>query len=250
LIQTGLDATAEDLYFILAAQAVNRGYNCLIFEGPGQGEMISLQKLPFRHDWENVVTPVVDFALTRADVDPERLALLGYSMGGYLVPRALAFEKRIRWGIVDGGVYSVFDGTMTKFPDPVRAGMESTECSPLVDELVLQEMEKRPDVSQFISQMLWTFQADTPCELFRKLQKYTLADVIDDIRTDILVVNSSEDQVAGSNAQAKKVFNALNTTKTYLEFDAAQGGQFHCQLGAPGVSSERILNWLDERARP
>ncbi len=250
LIQTGLDATAEDLYFILAAQAVKRGYNCLIFEGPGQGEMISLQKLPFRHDWENVVTPVVDFALTRADVDPERLALLGYSMGGYLVPRALAFEKRIRWGIVDGGVYSVFDGTMTKFPDPVRAGMESTECSPLVDELVLQEMEKRPDVSQFISQMLWTFQADTPCELFRKLQKYTLADVIDHIRTDILVVNSSDDQVAGSNAQAKKVFNALNTTKTYLEFDAAQGGQFHCQLGAPGVSSERILNWLDERARP
>jgi hypothetical protein len=212
--------------------------------------MISLQKLPFRHDWENVVTPVVDFALTRADVDPERLALLGYSMGGYLVPRALAFEKRIRWGIVDGGVYSIFDGTMTKFPDPVRAGMESTECSPLVDELVLQEMEKRPDVSQFISQMLWTFQADTPCELFRKLQKYTLADVIGDIRTDILVVNSSEDQVAGSNAQAKKVFNALNTTKTYLEFDGAQGGQFHCQLGAPVVSSERILNWLDERARP
>ncbi|NCC26231.1 MAG: alpha/beta hydrolase, partial [Deltaproteobacteria bacterium] len=65
LIQTGLDATAEDLYFILAAQAVKRGYNCLIFEGPGQGEMISLQKLPFRHDWEKVVTPVVDYALTR-----------------------------------------------------------------------------------------------------------------------------------------------------------------------------------------
>ncbi len=66
----------------------------------------------------------------------------------------------------------------------------------------------------------------------------------------MLVVNSSEDQVAGSNAQAKKVFNALNTKKTYLEFDASQGGQFHCQLGAPVVSGERILNWLDERAKP
>ncbi|NCC26435.1 MAG: alpha/beta hydrolase, partial [Deltaproteobacteria bacterium] len=218
--------------------------------GPGQGEMISLQKLPFRHDWEKVVTPVVDYALTRPDVDQERIAILGYSMGGYLVPRALAFEKRIRWGIVDGGVFSVFDGTMTKFPDEVAQAVESGDCGADVDALVLREMDERPDVHQFITQMLWTFQAKTPCDLFRKLQKYTLTDVIGDIRTEILVVNSSEDQVAGSNAQAKKVFNALKTEKTYLEFDDSQGGQFHCQLGAPVVSSERILNWLDERAKP
>lgn len=250
LIQTGLDATAEDLYFILAAQAVKRGYNCLIFEGPGQGEMISLQKLPFQHDWENVVTPVVDYALSRPDVDQQRMALLGYSMGGYLVPRALAFDKRIQWGIVDGGVYSVFDGTMTKFPDVVRQAVESGECTTDIDALVLQEMDNRPDVHQFITQMLWTFQAATPCELFRELQEYTLAEVIGEIQAEMLVVNSSQDQVAGSNAQAKKVFNALNTLKTYLEFDASQGGQFHCQLGAPVVSSERILNWLDERAKP
>lgn len=250
LIQTGLDATAEDLYFILGALAVQRGYNCLIFEGPGQGEMISLKKIPFRHDWENVITPVVDHALTRPEVDPGRIALLGYSMGGYLVPRALAFEKRIRWGIVDGGVYSVFDGTMTKFPDAVRQAVESGECSADINALVLQEMDNRPDVRQFITQMLWTFQAKAPCELFRKLQEYTLADVIDKIQTEMLVVNSSRDQVAGSNDQAKKVFNALNIEKTYLEFDASQGGQFHCQLGAPMVSGERILNWLDERAKP
>ncbi len=250
LIQTGLDATAEDLYFILGALAVQRGYNCLIFEGPGQGEMISIQKLPFRHDWEKVVTPVVDYALTRPDVDHERIALLGYSMGGYLVPRALAFEKRIRWGIVDGGVYSVFDGTMTKFPDEVRQAVESGKCSAEIDALVLQEMDDRPDVHQFITQMLWTFQAETPCELFTRLQDYTLESVMGDIQTEMLVVNSSEDQVAGSNAQAKKVFKALEGQKTYLEFNASQGGQFHCQLGAPVVSSERILNWLDQRAKP
>lgn len=250
LIQTGLDATAEDLYFIIGALAVQRGYNCLIFEGPGQGEMITLQKLPFRHDWEQVVTQVVDFALGRTDVDQKRVALLGYSMGGYLVPRALAFEKRIKWGIVDGGVYSVFEGTMTKFPDEVLQAMDSGKCTTEIDTLVLQKMDDRPDVHQFITQMLWTFQAETPCELFTKLQDYILQDVMGDIQTEMLVVNSSEDQVAGSNAQAKKFFKALEGEKTYLEFDASQGGQFHCQLGAPVVSSERILNWLDERAKP
>jgi len=250
LIQTGLDGTAEDLYFIMAAQAVKRGYNCLIYEGPGQGEMISLQGLGFRHDWETVVTPVVDFALEQPETDPERIALLGYSMGGYLVPRALAFEKRIAWGIVNGGVFSVYDGTMAKFPQQVREAVAAGACDAAVDELVLQQMADNPKIDQFISQMLWTFQVETPCELFGKLRRCTMVDSIDSIETEMLVVNSSQDQVANSKEQARLFFSRLQAEKTYLEFDAVQGTQFHCQLGAPLASSERILNWLDERARP
>ena len=37
--------------------------------------MIREQGLAFRHDWEHVVAPVVDLALSRGDVDPERIAL-------------------------------------------------------------------------------------------------------------------------------------------------------------------------------
>ena len=250
LVQTGLDGSAEDLYFIVGAQAVKHGYNCLIFEGPGQGEMVALQKLPFRYDWEKVVTPVVDFALNLPGVDPDRIALLAYSMGGYMAPRALAFEHRIRWGIVDGGVYSVFEGTMTKFPDEVREKVESSECNQSIEQLVNEAMEKQSDLSQFINQMYLTFKVDAPCDLFRKLQKFTVADSIDKIQAEMLVINSSNDQVAGSNEQAKKFYNALKTRKTYLEFDESQGAQFHCQLSAPQASSERIFNWLDERARP
>ena len=250
IIQTGLDGTAEDLYFIMAAQAVKRGYNCLVFEGPGQGEMIRIQGKGFRHDWEKVITPVVDFALTRPEVDTDRLALIGYSMGGYLVPRALAFEKRVRWCVVDGGVYNVFDGTISKFPEEVQQGLGSPANRDGVDKLVFKEMEDHPDVSQFINMMLWTFQADSPYDLLKKLQKYTQESTIDHIDTETLVVNSSHDQIAGSNAQAKQFYKALKATKSYLEVTPAHGAQFHCQNGAPVFSSERILNWLDNRARP
>ena len=250
LIQTGLDGTAEDLYFIIGSQAAKRGYNCLIFEGPGQGATIHEQKIPFSYDWEKVVTPVVDFVLKQPQVDAKRVALLGYSMGGYLVPRALAYEKRIRWGIVDSGVYSVFDGTMTKFPAAVRKAVEGSKNKDTVNALAATEMEAHPELDQFISQMLWTFQSPTPYDLFKKLQKFTLAQSINKITAEMLVANSSQDQVAGSAEQGRIFYNALQAPKTFLEFDASQGGQFHCQLGAPMLSSERLLNWLDERAKP
>ncbi|MEF3698068.1 alpha/beta hydrolase family protein [Desulfolutivibrio sp.] len=250
LIQTGLDGTAEDLYFIIAAHAVKRGYACLIYEGPGQGEMIIKQGLPFRLDWEKVVTPVVDYAMTLPEVDSKRMAIIGYSMGGYLVPRALAFEKRIHWGIADGGVVSPFDGVMTKFPAEVMQGVNVPAQSARVDEIVTQEMGKHPELNQFISQMLWTFDAKTPSALFSKLKTFNQADTMGKIETEMLVVNSSEDQVAASNAQSKLFFNGLKAEKTYMEFDASRGTQFHCQLGAPLASSERILDWLDERAKP
>ena len=90
----GYDGTCEELFFSTAGGALERGYNVLIFDGPGQGGALVMQKLPMRADWENVVTPVVDYLLTRPDVDSARIALYGGSFGGYLAPRAAAFEHR------------------------------------------------------------------------------------------------------------------------------------------------------------
>jgi len=83
----GYDSTINEMYIAFAG-ALPRGYNLLLFDGPGQGQPLIEQGLVFRPDWENVVTPVVDFALTWSEVDPEKVALLGWSFGGYLAPRA------------------------------------------------------------------------------------------------------------------------------------------------------------------
>ena len=79
----GYDSSLEELFFFGGAAAVRRGYNCLTFDGPGQGMPVREQKLFFRHDWEKVVTPVVDYALTRPEIDGDSLALIGMSLGGY-----------------------------------------------------------------------------------------------------------------------------------------------------------------------
>ena len=44
----------------------------------------------FRHDWEAVITPVVDFLASRDDVDDDRIVLHGISQAGYWAPRAAA----------------------------------------------------------------------------------------------------------------------------------------------------------------
>ena len=65
--------------------------------------MLIKHGLPIRPDWENVVTPVIDYALTRPEIDPDRIALVGWSFGGFLAPRAAAFEHRIAALIADPG---------------------------------------------------------------------------------------------------------------------------------------------------
>jgi len=65
-----------------------------MFEGPSRQSMLFERDIPFRQDWEKVLTPVVDFLLARDDVDADKLTLYGVSQAGYWVPRALAFEHR------------------------------------------------------------------------------------------------------------------------------------------------------------
>ena len=65
--------------------------------------------LPLRPDWETVVQAVVDFALTLPQVHPEKLVISGWSLGGYLAPRAASGEPRLAACIADPGQWALAD---------------------------------------------------------------------------------------------------------------------------------------------
>ena len=103
-----------------AAEALARGWNAFLFDGPGQQSMLFERGVPFRHDWEAVLTPVIDALVERPDVDPSALTGYGVSQGGYWITRAVAFEHRLVAAVADPGVVDISAGWTQHLPHPLR----------------------------------------------------------------------------------------------------------------------------------
>ena len=245
IIHSGFDGTVEELYFEIAHNALKRGFNCLLFEGPGQGEMIRVHKMPFRPDWENVVTPVVDFALKLPVVDSERIGLVGFSFGGYLAPRAVAFEHRIKVCVPDGGVYNFYANAIKKCPPHINEILDNKKASEEFNKEIMSILNKDVDVGWFFGNGMFTFGAKSPTAFLKKLRPYNMKDSVAKVKCSVLVVDSEGDK--DLPGQAKQLFNALKCPKKYLLFTVDEGAGEHCQMGAMMISNEKILNWLEDK---
>lgn len=246
IVHSGFDGTAEEIYFGIAHFAVQRGYNVLLFEGPGQGRVIREQGLAFRPDWENVVKPAVDFALTRNEVDPKKIALMGISFGGYLAPRAAAFEKRIKACIANGGVYD-FHAAARLTPEEEK-DLDTPEGAEEINKALYNKMKVDPSFRWAMANGMFTFHAQTPSDWLKMTRPYTMKDVAAKIACPVLVVDSEGDK--DMPGQARKLFEALKCPKDYMLFTREEGAEEHCQMGALLISNARILDWLDDIMMP
>lgn len=238
ILQTGFDGTGEELYFEVAFFALKRGYNVLIFEGPGQGGALREQKLYFRPDWQNVVTPVVDYADTLPWVDINKLAIMGISMGGYLVPKAAAYEHRLSALIANTGVYSLVD------PKNVPPREELEKEAKAINEAIRDKMKKNASMRWSMNNGMFTFGKKSPAEFMQAYWNYTMEGAAQLIECPTLIVDNENDEFF--TIQAKQLYDALQCPKTYLLFTNEDAAGNHCQMGALGISNMKILDWLDE----
>ncbi len=245
IVVTGFDGTAEEQALSQGIPAAKRGYHCLVFEGPGQGRVIREQRLPFRHDWERVVTPVVDFAETLSGVDTSRIALYGLSFGGYLAPRACAFEPRIHTCIANGGYLSFYESVFIQIPPPLR---QLIYTNPKLFEMGVELMKETDTKARwFMNDGMWKFAADSAADLAIKLEKYVLEHVVHRINCNVLVCDGEEEHF--SEGQSRQFYDALTSPKEFMLFTIDEGAPSHCQSGAEAVSSQRIYDWLDDVMR-
>jgi hypothetical protein len=223
--------------------ALERGYNVLAFDGPGQGSMLFERSVPFRPDWEAVITPVVDFLLARTDVDPAALALYGVSQGGYWVPRALAFEHRIAAGVADPGVVDVATSWLDNLPKSLIKQLRAGEG---------KKFDKNMAIGMKFSkgtQRLWNFRArpyqqDGYYDVMQAVTQYALPDdLAASIKTPLLITNPEHEQFwPGQSEQLA----ALVPGSTLVGFSASEGADFHCQPLGRQLTDQRVFDWLDD----
>ncbi|MCJ1378675.1 hypothetical protein MMC17_001774 [Xylographa soralifera] len=239
----GFDSSLEELFFFAGAAAVRRGYNCLTFDGPGQGAPIREQKLLLRYDYEAVVTPAVDYALRRPDVDSDNLALMGMSLGGYFAARAVAFEHRLRAAIFFDGVYDFGESIRSMVPKEaivaVDAG-DAVHCEEIIQKRMLDDTNLRWAMTQGI----WTFGASSISDFLTRIKQLSMTGIAKQIQCPCLVLEAEGDMFF--SGQPQKIYDALQAPKKLFKFTSEDGAENHCQSGALSFFHEVAFNWLDE----
>jgi pimeloyl-ACP methyl ester carboxylesterase len=244
IINGGYDSTAEELYFFAAAAAVRRGYNCLCFDGPGQGEALLERQMYFRPDWENVIRPVVDYLLTRADVDSARIALMGLSFGGYLAPRAASEEHRLAALIADPGQFSLYEAAKSRVPGFLHGGLSGqNRASFAILRRIFDSMLRHPTRGWALRRGMLVHNFSSPFEYLNATRDYTMEGRAQNISCPTLVCRAENDDIA---AYAKVLFDALRCEKQFVAFTNAEGAGEHCEDGNRSLFHQRAFDWLDE----
>ncbi|WP_445169249.1 alpha/beta hydrolase family protein [Mycolicibacterium sp. Dal123E01] len=247
IMHSGFDGTCEEMHFMGAAAAQERGYNVVTFDGPGQPAALHFDGLVFRTDWERVITPVLDWTLQRPGVDQDKVALFGASMGGVLAPRAAAYEHRLAACIAFDGVYDMGLTVTQRIPAP-RAEVEAVlraESAPDVDAMIDQLMTTDPNIRWAATHGQYAMGVDSPRAFFASYLDYTLADgIAEQITCPTLVCEAATDIFF--DGQPQLLFDHLTCPKTLLTFTEAEGAGAHCQAGAARLAYARIYDWLDD----
>lgn len=246
LIMTGgYDGTCEEVFFAGGHDALRRGYNVLAFDGPGQGGVLVKQKIYMRPDWENVVTPVVDYALTRSDVDPKRIALIGRSFGGYLAPRAASAEHRLAACIADAVVYDLGASAKKMIPKPIMDLIEAR--NELLLKPIFDMMMHSPGVRFSMDRGMWVHGVPTPWDYILEMKNYSLVGLGSKIQCPTFLSEAEDDSRRGGGPI---LYQELTCPKKYVLFKAADGAGDHCEAGAGLLFAQTMFDWLDPILKP
>jgi alpha-beta hydrolase superfamily lysophospholipase len=248
IVGGGWDSTVVENYLGIGVAALRRGYHVLLYDGPGQGRLLVDEGLPLRHDWEKVVTPVVDAALAIDVVDPDRIVYHAWSLGGYFAPRVAAYEHRLAAIVADPGQLDVgvkFFEMMKMFGLGDDAVAKLPTVDPEDEKKVMAALEHNRSLRwKIVQRGYWTNGASGLPSYLAEMAKWKLEpDEVAAIRSPTLVTAAQSD-MASSNA--KDLYDALTCPKTFIEFSDADGAGTHCEGLNRSMANRLIIDWLDE----
>lgn len=248
LVGGGWDSTLVDNYFGIAVAALQRGYHVLLHDGPGQGRLLIDEGLPLRYDWEKVITPVVDAALKIDVVDPTGIVYEPWSLGGYMAPRAAAFEHRLAAIICDPGQLDVggkFNELAVKLGMSAAAIAKLPQLDPGDERKMMAVINGNRGLNwKVVRRGFWTNGASNLSSWLAEMAKWKLDKATVARITCPTLVTAAESDGASSNA--RDLYDALTCPKTFMQFYHADGAGMHCEILNRSMANRKILDWLDE----
>lgn len=245
MIVSGYDGTMEESYLQGGKAALQRGYNTLLFAGPGQMDCMRFHpEMTFRPDFEKPGKAVLDYVVSRPEVDAERLALLGISFGGYFATRAAAHEPRIKAlipnsPIIDLHAYmsSFFGFDPAQMPDEEDFGPRDMDQIPNDVMTVLQK--------EMTGSMIGRFGRPTFKSTYQYMMEFKVGEALRNIACPCLALLGS-----GEGEEPRRQFDAfceqVSGKVTSHIFTEEEGADSHCQVGNVALSAAVVLDWLDE----
>jgi dienelactone hydrolase len=241
VVTNGSDGSLAGLLGEGGAAALDRGWNVFVFDGPGQQSMLFERGVPFRHDWEAVLTPVIDFLVARPDVDASALTGYGISQGGYWITRALAFERRLAAAVADPGVVDVSAGWTAQLP-PALVGLLDSGQKDAFNTAMAEASSANPAAARTLAFRGKPYGMTDPFDLFTDVRKYQVRDVAGRITTPLLILDPDNEQFFPG--QPRQLYDLLPAEKQIIGFTQAQGANFHCQPTGRQLTHTQMLDWL------
>lgn len=228
----GVETWAEDCYFFVGQSGPERGYNVITADLAGQG-MNPDKGLHFGARMEVTAKALVDYALARPEVDPDRLALFGFSWGGHIAFKAARFDPRLQAMIANPPMPDVFRSVLAQ-----------------------QKGHNRHDpISRTaFDQIVWRFGLKIsfhPKDIAARFGKAW--DYLTNGKVDVKQIQCPALLLAGEGEAevtlriARECFEQLpNPQKKMVIFTKEQGGEAHCQVNNLALPNRTIFDWLDE----
>lgn len=275
----GGDSTQEEIYFINGAYGPEVGYAVLTFEGPGQGIVLRRDKLPMRHDWEAVTSRVIDRlyayseAHPEANLDLERVAITGASMGGYFALRG-ARDARIKAAICVDSFYDLGMYAGGRMPAPLYNGFMAGWIPDWLFDGFLGLLQTISFQARWeFNHMKWVTGETSEAAIMRSCQKFTLqeadgseylakvkcptlitgaaaswyydpATTTDKLYDALISAPTLESGQGGSNFRSEEA-NANLVRDKWVATDICLGG-LQAKVGAFGYSAQKTFSWLDK----
>ena len=248
LVINGGDSTNEEMVNWIGSAAAERGWNLLVFEGPGQWSALQLNPgMVLRVEYEEPVKAVMDYLLKREDVDPAKIALYGLSMSSLLAARVAACEKRICACVLNGGpVVDINQAWEAVRPAWVR------KTIPGVWDLLFGLLAKaNPQFGGFVNHFYWSFGVASLRDLLDAWKPFNITGLAPKIDCPTLIL---EGEAEYAQTDAKSTFLALQFVSeltcptTIYEFEIEKDGwaASHCQVGGGDQAVIVLFDWLDK----